>query len=297
MDATPKQHRFQASGAQITYFEWGEPGGTPVFLTHATGFHARVWDQTVAALPEGFHVYSVDLRGHGRSEKTGPLSDWRLVAQDVFELVQHLGLENIIGVGHSMGGHCTTQVTHRLPHLYQRLLLIDPVIMRPEAYTSGRYADLSGPEDHPVSRRRGRFESWEAMYERFQRRQPHSNWNKQVLRDYCRHGLLPSDTEDGFELACPPVIESSVYIGSVDANIHHLVKEIDLPVTILRAKGIEPGHDDALDFSISPTWEKLADLFPNGRDVYLPHLTHYIPMQDPELVARHIAEEDTPSVD
>ena len=34
----------------------------------------------------------------------------------------------------------------------------------------------------------------------------------------------------------------------------------------------------------------LADQFPNGRDVYLPELTHFIPMQDPNLVARFIVD-------
>ena len=44
-----------------------------------------------------------------------------------------------------------------------------------------------------------------------------------------------------------------------------------------------------MDFSQSPTWEGLADAFPRGRDVYRPELTHFIPMQRPELVAAAIA--------
>ena len=45
-----------------------------------------------------------------------------------------------------------------------------------------------------------------------------------------------------------------------------------------------------MDFSLSPTWPELATRFPRGRDVYLPHLTHFIPMQDPALVARFVAD-------
>jgi hypothetical protein len=46
-----------------------------------------------------------------------------------------------------------------------------------------------------------------------------------------------------------------------------------------------------MDFASSPTWESLAAQFPRGRDVYLPELSHFMPMQDPELTARFIADE------
>ena len=59
-----------------------------------------------------------------------------------------------------------------------------------------------------------------------------------------------------------------------------------MPVTVLR--GEKRARAETMDFLASPTWEHLADQFPQGRDVYLPHLTHFIPMQDPALVARHI---------
>jgi hypothetical protein len=45
-----------------------------------------------------------------------------------------------------------------------------------------------------------------------------------------------------------------------------------------------------MDFAASPTWPKLAAQFARGRDVYLPELTHFIPMQAPDLVARYILE-------
>jgi pimeloyl-ACP methyl ester carboxylesterase len=59
-----------------------------------------------------------------------------------------------------------------------------------------------------------------------------------------------------------------------------------VPVTVLR--GEKRTRLEAMDFLASPTWERLADQFPKGRDVYLPHLTHFIPMQDPALTADYI---------
>jgi hypothetical protein len=46
-----------------------------------------------------------------------------------------------------------------------------------------------------------------------------------------------------------------------------------------------------MDFSKSPTWPELADQFEHGQDVYLPGLTHFIPMQEPRMVAAFIRGE------
>jgi len=95
----PSLSTFDASGCRIAYFEWGERGQTPLLLIHATGFHARVWDQTIAHLTGQYHVIAIETRGHGRSEKRGPVLDWKEPAEDVFELLQHLKLAPAIGAG------------------------------------------------------------------------------------------------------------------------------------------------------------------------------------------------------
>ena len=48
----------------------------------------------------------------------------------------------------------------------------------------------------------------------------------------------------------------------------------------------------AINLSGSPTFEGLIHLLPQGKEIYLPHMSHFIPMEDPELVAKTIAELD-----
>jgi len=257
----------------------------------ATGFHARCWDAVVAALPDDMHVYAVDMRGHGRSEKRGPYR-WDSFAEDVSELLTYLQCRDAIGVGHSMGGHCLTQVCATHPGMFQRLLLVDPVILPPEAYTHQRYSALGGPEDHPVAKRKGHWTGWEEMFERFADRKPFSLWQRQVLEDYCRYGVLPAAEGEGFDLACPGIVEASIYLNNTTTDVHAQLKEVKIPVVILRAKMRDPNDHNIMDFSMSPTWSELAAHFPDARDVYLPHLTHFIPMQAPELVAEFIVNQD-----
>jgi pimeloyl-ACP methyl ester carboxylesterase len=291
MRADPVERAFQAASARIAYVEWGGRGAPAVFLIHATGFHARCWDQTVAALPPGLNVFAVDMRNHGRSEKTGPINDWSEPVHDIDELVVQLKLEGAVGAGHSMGGHVLVQVAARHPRAFKRLVLIDPVMMAPEIYADTKHRWPAHIE-HPIARRRNAWPSWQAMFDAFKDRLPYSLWRREVLADYCRHGLMPRADGQGYELACPPEIEASIYKAATGRDIYNLVAKIEVPVTVLRAKPRPPGARDHTDFAASPTWEHLAGKFKHGRDVFLPHLTHFIPMQDPALVARYLADEE-----
>jgi pimeloyl-ACP methyl ester carboxylesterase len=285
----PQAHDFRTPDVRLTYFTWGPTDGPVVLLVHATGFHARCWDRTVAALPDGYRVVAVDMRGHGRSDKRGPYV-WESFGRDLEALVRGLNIRNAIGVGHSMGGHCVTQVAAWLPGAFRRLVLVDPVILDPELVASNRHRGFAAVEDHPVARRRNRWASWQEMFERFRERHPFSLWRPEVLEDYCRYGVLPA--ADGFELACPPVVEASTYMGNTQTDIHALLPRVTIPVVVLRARGRTPDDAEVMDFSLSPTWPGLAAALPDARDVYLPHLSHFIPMQAPELVARFIDDPD-----
>ena len=65
---------------------------------------------------------------------------------------------------------------------------------------------------------------------------------------------------------------------------------ITRPVRVLRAQERDHSRQE-MDFSSSPTWSGLADYLPNGRDYHFPDLTHFVPMQAPELVAAHILDQ------
>ena len=278
-------------GVRLCYFEWGAPNEKPTVLcVHATGFHARCWDGVIRELGEGWHVVALDLRGHGRSEKRGPY-DWRQFGDDVAAFAKALPLTRAIGIGHSMGGHAVVQAAARHPECFARLLLADPVIFDPDAYAAPLPFDGA---EHPVARRRNVWRSPEEMIERFASRSPFSLWRRDVLADYCRHGLLPNPPDDGFALACPPAVEAAIYAGSAGRDIRAQVAAVAQPVIVLRARR-KARRDGAMDFSQSPTWDGLAEAFANGVDVYLPELTHFIPMQRPDLVADHVRALAAPS--
>jgi pimeloyl-ACP methyl ester carboxylesterase len=288
-----EQQMTQVGNVSLCWFEWGAAHadeGT-ILLVHATGFHARCWDQTIAHLP-GRHVIALDMRGHGRSGNEGPIT-WDTFGDDLVGFIQALDLKGLVAAGHSMGGHCLVHAAAQLPDRFERLLLIDPVIMDPATYAERAAAHTSFLDAaglHPVAKRRNHFATPEAMFANFVGRGSFAVWEEAVLRDYCEYGLVPATEGEGYVLGCPPAVEAAVYMGSSGSNLYAKLDRVVMPVTILRARR-EEGERMKLDFSLSPTFPGLAARMPNARDVYLPELTHFIPMQAPALTADYVRGE------
>lgn len=90
-------------GTQIFYKDWGS--GQPIVFHHGWPLSADDWDtQMMFFLEHGFRVIAHDRRGHGRSTQTDQGNDMDTYADDLFELISSLGLEQAIHVGHSTGG-------------------------------------------------------------------------------------------------------------------------------------------------------------------------------------------------
>lgn len=279
---------FSVDVGDIELGVWHWPGeGAPLVFLHATGFHARCWDTVIEAMPSR-PVYAIDLRFHGTSGKAGDV-EWPIMAADIIAVLDALDLTDVFLVGHSIGGYLATIAAAERPDRIEKLLLLDPVILTPERYAySGHMRQMMKPEDNPISRRRNAWAGPEEMYERFKGRSPFNLWQDRVLRDFCEHALAPGDAPR--KLACDPLHEVQVYLHQNGEVINAAIPKVMQPVTILRA--IEPTEaDDPFDMSKSPTWPEIANQFANAREEYHPELTHFIPMQAPDLVIDTILKE------
>ncbi len=281
----PIARSVRVNGIKLAYYEWrAKPGNqqAPLIIAHATGFHGRCYSAIAELFPDR-RVIALDLRGHGQSEG-GPIDHWRTIADDVNAFLEQLRIRRAVGVGHSMGAHTLLQCASEKPECFSRLVLFDPVILAPEYYEID--APLFTPDaPHPAIRRKRDFASAEAMIERFAPREPYSLFAPRVFEDYCQYGLRALST-GGFELACAPEMEASVY-GSSRSNsgIFDAAKQVEIPVLIVRAK-----QTKAMDFKGSPTWPMLSTILPKGTDMPRPDRTHFHPFEDPADAARIIAE-------
>ncbi|HEY6316149.1 MAG TPA: alpha/beta fold hydrolase [Streptosporangiaceae bacterium] len=88
----------RAGPVRLAYRESGAASAAPVVLLHALGETAEDWDQVAAALSRSWHVYAVDLRGHGRSDWPGQYT-LPLLRDDVTGFLDALGLGEVTLIG------------------------------------------------------------------------------------------------------------------------------------------------------------------------------------------------------
>jgi pimeloyl-ACP methyl ester carboxylesterase len=78
-------------------------------------------------------VLSVDLRGHGESDKPAEDYTMPLFADDVAYVCRDLGIDRVVAVGHSMGGSVVATLASRQPDLVRAAVAIDSPIITTEA--------------------------------------------------------------------------------------------------------------------------------------------------------------------
>jgi len=113
-------------GLRLHYLDWGNRDAQPMLLLHGFTGHAHVWDDFAIAFKRHYHVIALDQRGHGESQWSQE-SDYTLDAHftDIAGFVDTLDLNDIVLIGHSMGGRNALYYAACVPERVQKLIVID----------------------------------------------------------------------------------------------------------------------------------------------------------------------------
>ena len=121
----PSQFITLSSGAIVHLRDEGDSEAPPIVLVHGHSEDLHTWNQLAKHLVESFRVIRFDLRRHGL---TGPATDneYRIenYVSDLSMVIEHLGIDRFILVGHSMGGRISVKYTMGNPERVSSLILI-----------------------------------------------------------------------------------------------------------------------------------------------------------------------------
>lgn len=136
-----------SNGETMGYREAGS-GDKTLLLIHGNMTSSKHWQPVLEAMPDGFRMVAVDMRGFGISTYNEPINALRDFADDIKELCDILGLKDFVVVGWSTGGGVAMELVANYPGYAKKLILLESVgytgfpIFRKDAYGKPIIGDL-----------------------------------------------------------------------------------------------------------------------------------------------------------
>ncbi len=249
----------EINGVQYDYEVNGS--GEAVLFAHCLTWNRSEYDAQVAALAEKYQLILPDQRGHGKTGFVAQAYSLADMAEDLYQLVQALGVGPVHYVGHSMGAMMAPLFALAHPETVRSLTLIggSPTAESEERLAGYRQlvgAVRAGKAEMVVDRLSGLFFS------------DMSRAKRPEAVEHFRHDFLTTDGEGLYWTAEAVFTRPDV--------------RPDLPKITAPALIIVGGKDVVTPLDNAQT---LAELMPKARLLVLPEVGHFAPVEAPLTVA------------
>lgn len=229
--AAPELVDVPVAGGALRVAVWEAPAGAPTaLLVHGVTSSHLAWAWLAERMP-GVRLIAPDLRGRGRSADVEGAAGLHRHADDLAAVLDALGVDRTLVVGHSMGGFVSVVFAHRHPERVARLVLIDgglpleiPAGMTPDEVV----AHVLGPTAARLSMRFDTVDDYFAFWRRHPAFQ--EGWSP-ALEEYFAYDLV----DDGAGALRP-------------ATSYEIVAEdnVDMTTTLVLPDALEALQHDAL---------------------------------------------------
>ena len=275
------------SSAGFTLRGWHTaPSGKPLLhFIHGNGFCCRTYEPMLALLAEDFDLWLCDMQGHGDSDHGGPFLGWNHNAELAVEAFVagclQFGDVPRYACGHSFGGVLTSLILATHPSLFQRAVLLDPVLFAQRQLRLwalfGRF--IRNPLAEAARRRRTHWADAEEAYARLQGRGIFKGWQEAAMRAHIQHALR-EEPGQGVTLKCQASREAEVF-DSFPRGLWKALAGIQAPVRLI--------HGDSTYPFVRESANTVAKLNSNVSVDTLPG-EHCFMQQEPQRTAQRVRD-------
>lgn len=248
-----------SDGTEIFYKDWGS--GRPIMFHHGWPLSSDDWDsQLLFLVQRGYRVIAHDRRGHGRSAQVGHGHDMDHYAADAAAVVAHLGLRDVVHVGHSTGGGEVARYVarHGAGRVAKAVLIgaVPPLMVQTESNPEGLPIEVFDGFREAVVTNRSQFYLDLASGPFYGFNRPGADISQGVIQNWWRQGMTGSAQAH---------YEGIKAFSETDFTDD--LRAIDVPTLIMH------GDDDQI-VPITNSAETAVTLVKNARLKVYPGLSH-----------------------
>ncbi|ETS72769.1 putative lysophospholipase [Acinetobacter baumannii UH2107] len=262
-------------GVDIFYKDWGPRDAPVIFFHHGWPLSSDDWDaQMLFFLKEGFRVVAHDRRGHGRSTQVWDGHDMDHYADDVAVVVEHLGVQGAVHVGHSTGGGEVAHYVARYPNdpVAKAVLIsaVPPLMVKTESNPDGLPKEVFDDLQNQLFKNRSQFYHDVPAGPFYGYNRPGAKVSEPGVLNWWRQGMM-----GGAKAHYDGIVAFSQTDFTED------LKKIEIPVLILHGE-----DDQVVPFEISG--KKSAELVKNGTLISYPGFPHGMPTTEAETINKDL---------
>lgn len=272
----PISHFFYSDRLKLQFWDYGMDGKPALVLVHGGLDHARNWDWVARSLREHYHVYALDLRGHGNSGwAPGAMYSVAEHVLDLSALLDIIGDFPVRLVGHSLGGIIVLHYAGIYPARVRKAVSIEGIGFPPGHGVHGPASDrlrywieqVRGLE----KRQQKSYPSLDAAMARMKEANP--QLSDEVARHLTRHGT-------NWDADGSMVWKFDNYARAISPYGHHLDDAAELYGKITSPTLLFWGLES---FAPPPEDDRRVKAIPHCRLVKVPKAGHWVHHDQLEL--------------
>ncbi len=258
----------------------GNQDGVPLLLYHANAYMPELYIPFIRHLP-GYKVTA--LRQRPLWDKTvKKIKDWDIFTQDLITFCDENQISHINAIGHSLGAVAIWKALSLRPDLFNKVVLIDPVILPEEtvrwvSLLPYKLKERIRPIIKIASLRRNKWSSRAEARSHLGSKGVYSKMDPEVFDLFLQHGIVPFEGE--FTLAFPRDWEAMIYASP--ENTWKFMSKTTKEILIIKAQ-----HSNVIS---NETWEKVKKKNSNNLYVEMEDVGHLIPFEKPKEIGTMIA--------
>ncbi len=203
--------------------------GATIHFAHANGLPSGTYRKMLSLLQQHYELTVIDKLGHDPGYPVD--ENWQSLVEELADNIESYSGKPVIGIGHSLGGILTFMAAYRKPHLFSKIIMLDPPLLYGPLSLLFFLSKKLGIMDHvslvsQTKKRRTRWSSREEAEAHFRRIPLFGRFDPDCLRDYIQYGTTSVD--GGVALSFDVEIEARIF-RTAPHNLTCLRKKLDVP--------------------------------------------------------------------